>query len=231
MSVVGQTCARAQQTQKVISVKRSNSDNPFVCPEQGGLLLNVWAMRKVIRIDEDALTVTVQPGIRATDLSTYLHERGYAIRPMPDYSGVASREVLQRAPMSSLNIPAVRRIWYALTLVDGRGTIRRFEGSEAANAAVHLGMLGVVVEVTLKIEPQFKLSYGFESGTDDDLEAKIEDLVRAHEARVMWFVYNGRYVADYYDRVDVDTPGDHGTTYGRVPVPPLNSWATSLIEC
>ena len=33
-------------------------------------------------------------------------------------------------------------------------------------------------------------------------------MVAAHKyARVMWFAGNGRYVLDYYDEVDMDTPG------------------------
>ena len=34
-------------------------------------------------------------------------------------------------------------------------------------------------------------------------------MVAAHKyARVMWFAGNGRYVLDYYDEVDMDTPGN-----------------------
>ena len=65
-----------------LSLKKSNSNSGFICPKQGGVLLNLWQMNRV-RPDEDAMTVTVEPGIRAKDLSAYLHERGYAIRTMP----------------------------------------------------------------------------------------------------------------------------------------------------
>ena len=196
---------------KVISVQRSNSDNGFVCPDQGGLLLNVWQMRNVIQLNHEAMTVTVQPGIRATDLSDYLHERGYAIRAMPDYTGVSiAGSIATGAHHSSLSVPAgMADMVTAITFVDGRGEIRRFEGDAVEQAAVHLGMLGVVVEVTLKIEPQFKLQYGFQTGSDEELEYTIEDQVRSHEyARVMWFAGNGRYVIDYYNRVPMDTPGN-----------------------
>ena len=65
-----------------------------------------------------------------------------------------------------------------------------------------------MVEITLQAEPQFKLSYGHEKGSDDGLEYYLEDKVREHDyARVMWFAGNDRYVLDYYDRVDNDTPG------------------------
>ena len=73
----------------------------------------------------------------------------------------------------------------------------------------HIWACWVWVEVTLTIEPQFKLQYGFKKGRDDNLENEIEAMVREHPyARVMWFAGNGRYVMDYYDRVDNDTHGD-----------------------
>jgi len=195
---------------KVISVPRPNSNSPLICPEHGGLLLNVGPMRRVLALDEEALTVTVEPGVRADELSAYLHERGYAIPAMPDYTGVSvAGGVATAAHHSSLSFASgMADMVRALTLVDGRGELRRLEGAEAAAAAVHLGLLGVVVELRLAIEPQFKLRYGFEQGADEGLEGKVEGLVRAHDyARVMWFAGNARYVLDYYDRVDVSAPG------------------------
>ena len=204
------TAARLGASLKVISVKKSNSNNGFICPEQGGMLLNLWRMNEVLELDPVAQTVTVQPGIRATELSAYLHGQGFAIRAMPDYTGVSiAGGIATGAHHSSLNLPiGMSDMVQAIKIVDGRGRLRIFEGEEAAKAAVHLGMLGVVVEVTLTIEPQFKVQYGHDKGSDEGLEDTIEDMVRAHEyARVMWFAGNQRYVIDYYDRVDSSTEG------------------------
>ena len=201
---------REDRSLKVISVPKSNSNSGFVCPEHGGLLLNVGQMNGVVTLDEDNEIVTVQPGIRAVELSEYLHQRGFAIPAMPDYTGVSiAGGIATAAHHSSLNIASsMADMVESILFVDGRGELRRFSGADAASASAHLGMLGVVVEIDIRIEPQFKLKYGFEKGRDDTLEETIEDMVRAHDyARVMWFVGNGRYVLDYYDRVDVDTPG------------------------
>ena len=195
---------------KVISVPQSHSNSGFVCPAHGGLLLNVGQMNRVLDLNAESQTVTVQPGIRAFELSKYLHEYGFAIRAMPDYTGVSiAGGIATAAHHSSLQIASgMADMVESMVIVDGRGEVRRFEGAEVASAAAHLGMLGVVVEVTLRVEPQFKLRYGHEKGRDDDLEAQIESMVRAHDyARVMWFAGNGRYVLDYYDRVSQAEPG------------------------
>ena len=44
---------RAAETKtplKVVSLKKSNSNTGFICPEQGGILLNLWKMDQVIRL-------------------------------------------------------------------------------------------------------------------------------------------------------------------------------------
>ncbi|MEE2788017.1 MAG: D-arabinono-1,4-lactone oxidase [Myxococcota bacterium] len=205
-----ETAALLGASLKVISVKKSNSNNGLVCPEQGGMLLNLWRMNEVVELDPVAQTVTVQPGIRATELSAYLHGQGFAIRAMPDYTGVSiAGGIATGAHHSSLTIPAgMADMVQGIKIIDGLGRLRVFDGDDAAQDAVHLGMLGIVVEVTLSIEPQFKLQYGHEKGNDEALEDTIEDMVRAHEyARVMWFAGNQRYVMDYYDRVPSSTDG------------------------
>ncbi|MGC6418452.1 MAG: FAD-binding protein [Bradymonadia bacterium] len=201
---------RSGRSLKVISVKRSNSNNGFVCPQQGGILLNLAKMNRVLEIDDERMTVRVEPGVRAEQLSQALHEQGFAIRAMPDYTGVSiGGGIATAAHHSSLQIPAsMADMVVSMKIVDAKGQLHNFSGEQVAAVATHVGVLGVVVEVELTIEPQFKLAYGHQSGRDDELEDIIEDEVRRHDyARVMWFAGNGRYVMDYYDRVPNDTPG------------------------
>ena len=195
---------------KVISLPTSNSNSGFICPEQGGLLLNLGKMNGVLNLDQESQVVTVQPGIRAVELSTYLHQYGFAIPAMPDYTGVSvAGGIATAAHHSSLQFPtSMADMVESIVIVDGTGEIQRFTGSDVAAVSAHLGMLGVVVEISLRVEPQFKLKYGFEKGQDDQLEANIEAMIRNHDyARVMWFAGNGRYVLDYYDRADTKEPG------------------------
>ena len=54
---------------KVVSLPESNSNSRFICPDQGGILINVFKMNQVLEVNVDAMTVTVQPGIRLVELS------------------------------------------------------------------------------------------------------------------------------------------------------------------
>jgi len=195
---------------KVISVPRSNSNSPFVCPEHGGILLNLGDMNRLLEVDRERMTIKVEPGIRAFELSQQLHELDLAIPAMPDFTGVSiAGGVATSAHHSSLQISSsMADMVESMLIIDGQGQLRQLQGPELAGAATHLGLLGVVVELELRVEPQFKLRYGHEKGSDEGLEQRIESLVRAHDyARVMWFAGNERYVLDYYDRVDSETSG------------------------
>ena len=208
---VVQHAAKVERPLKVISVESSNSNNQFICPDHGGILLKLNNMNQVLELDREALTVTVQPGIKSHELSSFLHENGYAVTAMPDYTGVSiAGGIATGAHHSSLTSTAgMADMITSMKIVDGLGQLQTIENDDLDAAAVHFGMLGVVVELTLKIVPQFKLKYGFEKGTDDALEQNIEAMVREHDyARMMWFAGNGRFVFDYLDRVDISTPGE-----------------------
>ena len=74
-----------------------------------------------------------------------------------------------------------------LKLVNAEGNFVELVGEQAQNAAIHLGYLGAIVEVELKVDDMHKLRYGYISGDDDGVESIIEDEVRKHEyARVSW---------------------------------------------
>ncbi|MEE2643635.1 MAG: D-arabinono-1,4-lactone oxidase [Myxococcota bacterium] len=195
---------------KAISLPNSNSNSGLICPRHGGLSLNLSGLNRVLSLDREKEIVYVEPGIRAVELSRFLHREGFAIAVMPDYTGVSIAGAIGTgAHHSSLRIPAsMSDLVDSLVIVDGRGELRRLQGEEVAATATHLGQLGIVVEVGLRVEPQFKLRYGFDKGEDEGLEEKIEAMVRAHDyARVMWFAGTQHYVLDYYDRVDPKESG------------------------
>ena len=195
---------------KVVSLPESNSNSRFICPDQGGILINVFKMNQVLSLDVDEKRVTVQPGIRLVQLSRYLNDHGLAITSMPDYTGVSvAGGMATGAHHSSLQFDSsIAGMAAEIKLVDGEGNLRVFAGDDVHQVAVNMGMLGIVVEVTLNVVEQFKLQYGSERGSDRYLEEDLIDMVAAHKyARVMWFAGNGRYVLDYYNEVDMDTPG------------------------
>lgn len=237
--------AATHRALKVSSTNRGgHSGNGILCPASKGIVVNVAGMQGM-SLDENARTVTVGPGVVVDDLTRYLASRGYAIETMADYTGISiAGAVATSAHGSSLRIQAsMASLVTSMTVVDGLGKLRTLTGATLAVGAAHGGWLGAVVELRLRVVPQFKLRYGDETRDDADLPAKAEQLVRAHDyARIHWFPEHDKYVLDYFDRVDVATPGQaynnawqqSGTlarVLGDLPSRLINDSPTEDVQC
>ncbi|SMF58559.1 D-arabinono-1,4-lactone oxidase [Pseudobacteriovorax antillogorgiicola] len=229
---------------KVVSIDNPNSYSEVLCPEKGGIVINVAPMNKLLNVDAVNKMVTVQPGITIDQLGRELEAYKLIFPTTADYSGITVAGGMGTgAHHSSLKRHAgIHDYVEKLTIVDGTGSIRILEGAEAREAAVHLGYLGAIVEVVLKVEDMFKLRYGYKAGSDRDLEQLIEQEVRSHDyARVSWFVGVGRYIVDYYDQVPVEEAGESyhnlwetsaGPTsiFGSLPYDALNR-LPQIVQC
>ena len=52
-------------------------------PVEGGILMLTGSMNKILELDEDNLTVTVQPGVLLMELAAYVEERDFFYPPDP----------------------------------------------------------------------------------------------------------------------------------------------------
>ncbi|HYX34708.1 MAG TPA: D-arabinono-1,4-lactone oxidase [Oligoflexus sp.] len=203
--------AERQLKIKVVSIDKPNSYSEILCPEKGGLLINVKHLNRILAVDPKALTVTVEPGVTVEALGQALHLQGLSFATTADYTGITiAGGIATAAHHSSLTLPvSMSEYVEALELVDAQGELHRYTGAEARRYATHLGVLGVVTQITLRVEPEFKLQYGYEAESDESLEHTIETLVRQHSyGRVSWFAGAGRYVLEYFDKVPVSKYGD-----------------------
>ena len=52
-------------------------------PVAGGILLDMSRMNRILELDEENLTITVEPGVLLMELSAYVEERGFFYPPDP----------------------------------------------------------------------------------------------------------------------------------------------------
>lgn len=129
--------------------------------EPGGDLVSTADLNRVIAVDRDAMTVTVEGGIRYGELSATLHAEGLALHNLPSLPHITVAGAVATATHGSGSgngnlATAVR----AVELVVGDGTLVRLTPDDPrfAGAVVGLGALGVVARLTLAVEPTFDVA-------------------------------------------------------------------------
>jgi L-gulonolactone oxidase len=148
----------AGQTVKVVASGHSFSDVAVT----SGRMMRIGALDRLVSIDRDALTATVEAGIPLWRLNDELAKRGLALSNLGDID----RQTIAGATSTGTHGTGVRYGSIAaaivgLEIVTATGDVVRCSATEEpeifACARVGLGVLGVVTQVTLQCEPLFKL--------------------------------------------------------------------------
>lgn len=126
--------------------------------DTAGVLVSTADLPAVVRIDEEARTVTVGGGVRYGDLARELQESGWALHNLASLPHISVAGAIATATHGSGDrngnlstaVAGLRILTASGELVDFARGDAGFEG-----AAVSLGALGVVTEVVLDIRPTF----------------------------------------------------------------------------
>ena len=151
-------------------------------------MLNLAPMNKLLSVDKK-ISVS-EPGITIHDLGKQLEKHDLVFQTTADFSGITVAGGLGTgAHHSSLKIGSgIHDYVTRLKLVNAEGNFVELVGEQAQNAAIHLGYLGAIVEVELKVDDMHKLRYGYISGDDDGVESIIEDEVEKTRIRSSFLV-------------------------------------------
>ncbi len=148
----------AGQTVKVVASGHSFSDVAVT----SGRMMRIGALDRLVAIDRDAMTATVEAGIPLWRLNDELAKRGLALSNLGDID----RQTIAGATSTGthgtgLKYGSIAAAIVGLEIVTADGDVVRCSATEEpeifACARVGLGVLGVVTQVTLQCEPLFKL--------------------------------------------------------------------------
>jgi xylitol oxidase len=132
----------------------ADSKNQFV---------SLQRLNKVVSLDADARTVTVEGGINYGQLSPYLHEKGYALPNLASLPHISVAGACATATHGSgVKNSNLATTVAALSFVAADGTVHTLSREKEADtfhgAVVNLGALGVITSMTLDIRPTFMVS-------------------------------------------------------------------------
>ncbi|WP_312775247.1 FAD-binding oxidoreductase [Corynebacterium variabile] len=135
------------------------------CAVEGCILLSVKAMDRILAVDEENKTVTVEPGIINLDLKNALRPYGLAYPPDPGSVALCSiggNIATNAGGMCCVKYGVTREYVREITVVLADGTVTRL-GHRTVKGVAGLdltalftgseGTLGVIVEATLKLVP------------------------------------------------------------------------------
>ncbi|MBR6793523.1 MAG: FAD-binding oxidoreductase [Clostridia bacterium] len=136
---------------------------------EGGILLETTRMNKILNLDRDNATVTVQPGVLLMELAAFAEENEFLYPPDPgEKSATIGGNISTNAGgMRAVKYGVTRDYVRALTVVLPNGEILKLGGAVAKNSSGYSlkdlvigseGTLCIICEAVLKLVPLPKVS-------------------------------------------------------------------------
>ncbi|CAG8754777.1 41376_t:CDS:10, partial [Gigaspora margarita] len=188
---------RNKKNIKVIGMVHSPSDLPF----SDGYIISMNKLNRIIKIDQEKKTVTVEAGIKITQLNEELSKHGLALSNLCSISELTIGGAISTATHGTgVNFGCLSTQIKCLTLLtDSHG---KMHCSETMNSDVfkatlcNLGALGIITQVTIQCETAYlleanqipvKLNYIL-----DNLDAIVHS---AEHIRFWWFPHTDDCIA------------------------------------
>ncbi|QOX62855.1 FAD-binding oxidoreductase [Anoxybacterium hadale] len=131
---------------------------------ENGIMLDTTLMNSVLELDEDNLTITVEPGVLLMELAAYVQDRDFFYPPDPgEKSATIGGNISTNAGgMRAVKYGVTRDYVRGLEVVLPDGTVVEFGGKVVKNSTGYAlkdlmvgseGTLGIITKATLKLLP------------------------------------------------------------------------------
>jgi FAD-linked oxidoreductase len=163
-----------------------------------GVLVDLSDYGRVLGVDRDARTVTVQAGIRLHALSEYLWARGLALENLGDIDRQTVAGAVSTATHGTgLRFGNLSAAVVGLRLIDGSGQVLDCDAARTPEvfsaARTGLGALGLVSTVTLRVVPAFCLHALEQPRPVDEVLEDFDVLVGTHDHFEFFWVAGTRW--------------------------------------
>ncbi len=162
---------------------KASSGYGGVIPVKQGIVVDLYDLKDVLRVDKEDMTVTVQPGITWERLDRELSSRGLTLRLYPTSypsSSVGGWLAQGGAGIGSYQYGYIRENVISARVVLPTGELREFKGVDLDLIADAEGITGFISEVTLHVQPAGELDFLAVACPDaHDLQRLIGSIIEA----------------------------------------------------
>lgn len=195
--------------------------------------LSLERLNRIVSLDRDARTVTIEGGVRYGELGPWLHREGFALPNLASLPHISVAGAVATATHGSGDrLGNLATAVAALEVVTDDGTIVTFSRQEDPiaffGAVVGLGALGVVTRLTLNVEPAYEVvQLVAENLTFAQVETHFDAITSSATSVSLFTDWRGDrfhqvWLKQRIDRAPAEPPvGFFGATLARVELHPL----------
>lgn len=204
-------------------VKKSNKLRPLgtrhcfnKIADSNDNLISTRDLNKVVSLDAQARTVTVESGIKYGDLSPWLEEKGFALHNLASLPHISVAGSIATATHGSgVGNGNLSSAVTALEIVVADGSVvhlsKEKDGDKFLAAVVGLGALGVVTKITLAVLPTFKMrQYVYEHLPMAQLKDNFDKIMSAAYSVSLFTDWQ----SDSINEVWIKSRADDGSNFG-----------------
>lgn len=177
-------------------------------------LISTRDMNKIVALDSEAKTVTVEGGIKYGELAPYLHEKGFALHNLASLPHISVAGSITTATHGSgVGNGNLAIAVNALEIVNADGKIAKLskakDGDNFYGAVVGLGALGVITKVTLELVPTFIMKqYVYEKLPFDQLKNNFDKIMSAGYSVSLFTDWQGDTINEVWIKQKTDDTTD-----------------------
>lgn len=175
-------------------------------------LLSLAKLNRILALDAEQQTVTLEPGVRYGELALFLQARGYALHNLASlpHISVAGAVATGTHGSGDRNGNLATAI-VGMELVLAEGTLlsvsRKSHPETVDGMVVHLGALGVVTQLTLAIEPTFTIAQtAYEQLPVAALDAHFDAITSAGYSVSLFTDWQSEFVNQVWVKTKGDAP-------------------------
>ncbi|KAK3831818.1 MAG: L-gulonolactone oxidase-like protein [Linnemannia elongata] len=181
---------------KAIGTGHSPSD--LACTD--GFMVNTDKLNRLISVDEEKMTITVQAGMKLHKLHDLLELHDLAMSNLGSISDQSVAGIMSTATHGTgAEYPSMCASVLELTLITATGetiSCSKTEKADIFNAAVcSLGALGIITRMTLQCERAFRLENKQEPAKLSDVLSNLDNIIHSAEhVRLWWYPHTDNVV-------------------------------------